>query len=614
MARKQQLKELVTPFSGIDQSNQSTLIPDGLSPRAQNVLYDYGEIAPKEGTIAFGSTAVTAMPFTEEVQGFANYFRDDDPDELICVTDTNIYIYGSGGDNWTAINPGVGADLVDSTNGGTNKYIAQVDHTSLAIDRPESGTPANYNAKWLKTSYLNDTNETWVLSTAYVDGELSGDTTSFTSFTHAIHSPSVANTLVAGKYLVINNASDDILLYDGTSVFPLRTHDTGSTYVNRQAKQTIYFNSTLIQIAPTDAATGDRSPQQVLWSGVGDILDWDATSSASTSGLFILADTPGELVRAEIIGDNTLAIYKSDSIYQLIPSGSTNVYNVSLSVRGSGLIAPGAIAVLEDRHIIINKDGFYIYSGGSSVIPAGRNIWREFIEDLDLQQTIRIKSVVDRENSRVRFYYPSASEGSGSNTKVVIYDYGENWWSLENLVGNVTALGAFASIVSRTWDSPGAAGDGSWGDQTETWQETTSTQGGTVTLFGNTSGYTTQLDENEFDELVDGVQQSIVQSHETKDFTSADIIGQDYKDRYILWQGLILDAKGRSLDIEYSTDEGISFTTIRLGQVLTGAYERYKLDFKTTSRKIRFRFKNDSPDSYFNLRNRMGIRFIVRER
>jgi len=607
MARRQQLKELVTPFSGIDQSNQSTLIPDGLSPRAQNTIYDYGEIAPKAGTKEIGETATTAMPFSEEVQGYANYTSTAGATTLIALTDTNIYSYSTGGDIWTAINAGVGAGMTDSL--ATHKYVCFL--ADAGGNQPEGGSYATY---WLKTSYLNDSNEAY--SAPYVAGAFNGDSTATPSFTHAQHSPPISNTLDAGRYLIINNGIDNIQIYDGVSVFPLRTWDGVSAYTYRKALQTIFFNSVLIQLAPTESGT--TQAHQVLWSGVGDILDWDATSSASNSGLYNLFDTQGIIVKGEIIGDNALAIYKEDSIFLLTPSGNNNIFNIQLAVNGTGLLAFGAIAVLEDRHIFIAPDGFFIYSGGSTVEPAGRNVWKEFIEDFDFTAKARVRSIVDRENTRVKFYFPSATEGSGNNTRAVVYDYGENWWTLEELSGNVTATGNHQTTTSRPWSGE----SGSWADATETWGETRATSGAIVTLLGDTDGYTTQESEVIYDEMVGGTANIITQTHETKDFTSADIIGQDYRDRYMLFQGLIIDAKGSQVEAYYSTDEGLTWTVIdnqpndinNTFQALTGAYERYKLDFRVTSRVIRFKFENNILNSFYNIRNRLGIRFIPRNR
>jgi len=603
MTRRQRLKELVTPFSGIDQSNQSTLIPDGLSPRAQNTIYDYGEISKKEGTIAIGATTGD-MPFAEEVQGFANYTSAAGVTTLIALTDSMIYSYSSGADSWTSVNAGVGADLVDST--ATNKYVCFLADATGA-NGPEAASYATY---WLKTPYLNDTHEPYGAS--HVAGTWNGSDVSTPSFTHAQHSPSIPNTLNAGRYLVINNGIDNIQIFDGTSVSPLRTWGGVSAYTYRKAKQTIFFNSVLIQIVPTESGTTQE--HQVLWSGIGDILDWDATSSASTSGLYNLFDTSGKLIRGEIIGDNALALYKEDAIFTLTPSGSTNVFNIQLNVNGTGLLAYDAIAVLEDRHIFIATDGFFIFSGGSVVEPAGRNVWKEFIEDFDFDAKEAVRSVVDRENTRVKFYFPSATEGSGKNTRVVVYDYGENWWTLEELNGKVTATGNYTTATSRTWQSPAAKGDGTWGAQTETWGEMRSTSGSVKAIFGSPAGYTTEQSEVTYDELVDGTENIIDQVHETKDFTSADIIGQDYQDRYILFQGLIIDGKGSCVDVDYSTNGGVSWTTIKSMQALTGTYERYKLDFRVTSRMIRFRFRNNILNSFFSLRNRLGIRYIPRNR
>ena len=103
--------------------------------------------------------------------------------------------------------------------------------------------------------------------------------------------------------------------------------------------------------------------------------------------------------------------------------------------------------------------------------------------------------------------------------------------------------------------------------------------------------------------LLDG-STTIETAFETGDFVLDKI---EHLIRNTRFYGLGLDLKGYStssrLTLEYSVDEGVTWDTVdKVEEELTAAYALYNWDFMQTTRKIRFRFSDDTASQKWYLR------------
>lgn len=121
-----------------------------------------------------------------------------------------------------------------------------------------------------------------------------------------------------------------------------------------------------------------------------------------------------------------------------------------------------------------------------------------------------------------------------------------------------------------------------------------------ITLVGDANGKVYMLDKTTLNN--DGT--AITNEFETPDFTIP--TKEDFVDKFFRTQQLVFEASGQSVTTDWSIDGGLTWnptsTPGNNTDTLTSAFEVYQQDFDTVSRKVRFRFRNTSASSGFNLR------------
>ena len=107
-------------------------------------------------------------------------------------------------------------------------------------------------------------------------------------------------------------------------------------------------------------------------------------------------------------------------------------------------------------HIFMGADDFWRFDGARPV-PIGSPLRKTVYAELNKSYANRIKTLHDRVNSRVYFFYPSTA-GNGDVDKCVVYHYRENRWgrddrtieaALEYLAGGIT----WDTIPFSSWDT-----------------------------------------------------------------------------------------------------------------------------------------------------------------
>jgi len=421
-------------------------------------------------------------------------------------------------------------------------------------------------------------------------------------------------TLADGYHMLVSNGVGEVLAYNGTNWVTLTAtsvySNDGASARELICKQVVMFKNALHMIKPKESGSFQLN---TVWSsqiGTIDVFDTSATNSQKT----VLTETNdrkgtvGPLVWALQMHD-TLVIYSTDAIISETLVGGTSPFRHDVLVNGRGAMAPGAILDRGDSHVVIDRQGFYLYYGGRTVDDANgkfaEEVWAEFINDLDMTNVFAMRNEHNQGKEQVRFLFPSLAEGSGNATRAVTWDYGDNSWSIDALGSPRTGVGYWNSSETTTW----AAVTGSWaaavGNQ---WIDYSPTAGAEAILGGDTTGNVFVVSDTSRDD--DGV--AINQIHDSKDFTARDFFGKDQQDRFFRVSAVLIDASGGSVSLLYSKDEGLSWTAVAT-QALTGSFARYKLDFSTTATKIRFRLQNNTINSHYKARF-TGIRVMLKER
>jgi hypothetical protein len=187
--------------------------------------------------------------------------------------------------------------------------------------------------------------------------------------------------------------------------------------------------------------------------------DW--TPSISTGcATNTITSSAGRIFAAKRFGEQ-IVFYKERSMYLGTIVGGDIILDVQQIVGDAGCNSQEAVVNIGTAdnpvHIFMGADDFWRFDG-SRPIPLGAPLRKTVYAELNGTYANKIKTLHDRINSRVYFYYPSNS-GGGVLDKCVVYHYRTNVWgrddrtvegSLEFLTGGVTY--DTLDSVSATYD------------------------------------------------------------------------------------------------------------------------------------------------------------------
>lgn len=221
-------------------------------------------------------------------------------------------------------------------------------------------------------------------------------------------------------------------------------------------------------VADTDEATYGDSPNRWWCSAINDYTDWtpSITTQSATNNL---TSSPGRIYGLKRFGEQ-IVFYKERAMYIGTYVGAPVIWDVQEIPGDAGCNSQEAIVNIGTSdnpvHLFMGADDFWRFDGARP-IPIGAPIRRTVYAELDYDYANKIKTLHDRVNSRVYFYYP-VSGNSGVLTKCVVYHYRSNKWgrddrtieaALEYIAGGITwdtfPFSTWDSIPSTiAWDSP----------------------------------------------------------------------------------------------------------------------------------------------------------------
>ena len=532
MQRKTKTFPIPMPDRGVNKYDPPPFMNKRESPNAINCRYDKGQVGPRPGLANYGTSSGTEMPF------------------------------GAGGADEVCLGLGV-FTMLD----GTEKLVGVSDSELYKY---------------------NDGATKWELMKAG-GFTMSSTIADYVSFTHCVNAN---GTLADGYYFIICNDNDPIVQWDGgTTPANLLGGDGYQTPTTHSAQMVFTFKDCLCLLRPViDSAVASH---QLRWSAVGTIDQWNVASS--TAGFLNFYETPGALVWAGKLGDYW-AIYKTDAICLFRYVGGTDLFTYDTVVYKASLLSPGLLAVLEGEHIFITKNNIYRWAGGPIPTPIGKRIFEDFKDNVNFDALSACRTLVDLENTRVIFFYPS-----GSNTtadRAIIYDYKEDNFLPDTYTPRITAAAMWSSYDRRVYDDEPKDATHQYDDYgTLTYDDFAPKEGQNVPLVGTSLGYVCQQSlANTSD--VEAATYSIDQSHETIDIV---IDKEKYRKRKVRFMGLEFEAKGDSVTLTYSLDGGKTWTAMET-VALTGDWTLYTADFHTTATMIRFKARNNTEASNFSIR------------
>lgn len=321
-------------------------------------------------------------------------------------------------------------------------------------------------------------------------------------------------------------------------------------------------------------------PQRVRWSELGKIDEYNENTGG---GYHDLEEDPTGCYAGVQLGDYAY-IYCGMSIWACIYVGGTVVYDFRRVVPSTGCKAPRTICDLGNAHIFMGEDDIYLFNG-VSVQPIGEPIRDELFSATPPAHRLKAFAVLNRDETLYSLYVPY---GGSTVTRAYIYNYQQNKWTIDS-TSDLTAGGALELGAALTIDDLTGTIDTLSG----TIDELGGYEGKRLRVVADSSGHIYQHDGfsiNDANAAVDAW-------HQTKDFTFDD----EFLDRYKRVLEIIVEGRGDSVVVDYSTDRGILWTNAGT-LTLVDNYARYNIGVDVNCRMLRLRFRNSTSNERFWVR------------
>lgn len=333
---------------------------------------------------------------------------------------------------------------------------------------------------------------------------------------------------------------------------------------------------------------GNTYYSRVQWCDTGDPETW----SGGNAGSVDLLEDPEDITGLGVFG-NFLTVHKTKSIYlgQLV--STSDVFRFDRKPTGVGAVAGATIAnIPSGEQIFLASDGIHLFNGITAPLIDSP------IQD-ELRETMTpsiLKSAHGIFVEELDEYWCAVGVGNDTEPSTV-YKY--NWRTRQiykDTHDQMTAMGLYINTNETTWDSS----VGTWESQTGTWDGISNLSLNSVVMYGDLTGNSTSRSNGAADDGASAVEAV----WETKDFTSNDFGGTDM-DGLMRWKGLQLWALGATVDVQYSTDCGETWST---ATTLT-LNSRYPTDsaplhvwIDTVSTTLRLRFSNYNSGEKFTIK------------
>lgn len=426
--------------------------------------------------------------------------------------------------------------------------------------------------------FVNEVFFAHTLESVYTYNTSTGEMDDISDDTYGGDEDDPVSSCYVGGYYVFSNTYNQLKKWNFTDATVEDLSPDGY-----KARWVGHFGGRLLLFAPTE--TGTDYPRRVRWTTPTDPTDFSGEGSGFADLAHVLGDSD-TIVRAERLGSHVI-VYGDHSIAR---QRYTEVYYAPFVFSQLnptlGLIAPQALVNIDGRkHIFLGEDNVYVMSSGGAAEPIGDKVREEMFDTINMDVVNRSFMVLMPDRTRIRLFVPSA----GNESIDTYFEYNLAYDSWAKGTRSYSAAGEHRTQETVTWDSVG----GVWDDKKVSWDSTLLEASAPTTVFGDSDGVLYV----ESEELYDLAGSAISAYWETKDI----VTGEHYKKTPTEWYQLDFEAKGHSVDVYYSTNEGSSFTFLQ--QVtLSDDWERYEVELWEVGEQIRFRFENTRSQETFALR------------
>lgn len=390
-----------------------------------------------------------------------------------------------------------------------------------------------------------------------------------------------------GTALIISNNVDTIRYYEGDSADTIAVLDVSDFASLAYCREIAEFWNHFFVLNYNDGSTHIRS---LAYADIGNIDEW----TSGTSGSNTLTDTRGKLLRAKKLGAYMI-IYSENTITTCRYLGGVALFVFPTLVYETGLYGEKAIWDFVNVHYFLGTDQkIYGYSGGQQLTHIGEAIEDSMFTSIDATKKDRITVGLDPAKHKLYFLFPTS--GTTYAEKAYVYNYKQTppTWEYHEFGDSIRDFSIFSNRAD--WYADGSQLAGTYADELVLYADASFTQSGfPIATVLSHDGYVFQLDETGQDNA-----SNIACTYETMDLTA------DAEEHYFRVAWLSFNAMSSlasaTVDIEYSVDSGANWTTIQLAQSISSAaadtWAQHRLPFDVVTRRIRFRFTQDSAKDF----------------
>lgn len=390
--------------------------------------------------------------------------------------------------------------------------------------------------------------------------------------------------LSAAKIMTFTNGVDPIRKYTGTG------NDAALGGSPPKCKFMIAYRGYLVLAYIVDG--GNTYTMRAQWCDTGAPEVW----TGGNAGTIDLLEDEEDITGIGVFGD-FITIHKDNSIYVGSLVTTSDIFRFDRKGTGVGAVANDTIkSIPTGEQIFLARDGLHLFNGITApLIPSP--VMDEMREQMNPQYVNKSWGVVVRELDEYWVGVPLGSDVEPTTVYKYNYRTGQVY---KDSRSNVCAVSTYITSSQLTWNDK----SGQWNSDTTEWNDVIYSALNPTLIFGETGGITTQRNPIYSDNAA-----AINSFWVSKDFTIADI-AQDEMGRLIRWTGIQVWAKGDSVKLEYSTDQGLNWTVIpdldgNLTFALASAYPTDASPlfgyFDVVTSQIRFRFSNSIITSSFTL-------------
>jgi hypothetical protein len=209
-----------------------------------------------------------------------------------------------------------------------------------------------------------------------------------------------------GEDIIMNYPGGPVYIWDATS--PLTRAAQITQAPHKVNHITVTSDRHLVcfgcNVPGTANASTDLDTLQIRWCQQEDYTDWTVRSTNTAGDKLI---TNGTEIRAIANIENQVIIWTDDSVESMQFVGPPYTFSFAKIGTGSGIVSSKAWAAYDNVVYWMGQNAFYIYQGGSNVLPC--TVQKYVFDGLLSTQKDKTFAVLNRENHEVSWFYPAAS-------------------------------------------------------------------------------------------------------------------------------------------------------------------------------------------------------------